>query len=292
MFAIRYQQIPLQFLFEHQATLTGLGKIGLRSLKKHKRTQQVDWQSLAPINEVIDPPSLELIDHYVRWSGAEASKYQTSIPPHMVSQWGLSFATRLLLQTNYPLSQVINQGVSLKVHGKLPREQKLLIQAKIANVDERNGLARVSVQITTGTITQPELVETVLHMAFILPHFEKTKRTETVDQKTWQHLGEWSATADDGLKFALLTGDFNPIHWITPLAKLSNFGQKVLHGFGVFARSFELLPETIQQIDIRFLKPVKLPSEHNRVETCTEQMQKYVCVVGSAGQICLMGQYS
>ncbi|USA54289.1 protein dehydratase [Acinetobacter sp. C32I] len=291
MFAIRYQQIPLQFLFEHQATLAGLGKIGLRSLKKTKAAS-VDWQSLASMNEVIDAPSHDLIEHYIQWSGAELTKYQDTIPPHMVSQWGLSFATRLLLQTHYPLSQVINQGVSLKIHGKLPRTENLMIQAKIANVDERNGLARVSVQITTGTITQPELVETVLHMAFILPHFEKTKRIETVDHKTWQHLGEWSATADDGLKFALLTGDFNPIHWITPLAKLSNFGQKVLHGFGVFARSFELLPETIQQIDIRFLKPVKLPSQHNRVETCTEQMQKYVRVVGSAGQICLMGQYS
>ncbi|ENX41221.1 MaoC/PaaZ C-terminal domain-containing protein [Acinetobacter sp. NIPH 2100] len=292
MFGIRYQQIPLHVLFEHQATLAGLGKIGLRSLKKQQQTQQTDWQSLAPINEVINPPSLELIDQYVRWSGAEASKYQTSIPPHMVSQWGLSFATRLLLQTHYPLSQVINQGVSIKVHGKIPRDQELLIQAKIANVDERNGLARVSVQITTGTIAQPELVETVLHMAFILPHFEKTKRTETIEHKTWQSLGEWSATADDGFKFALLTGDFNPIHWVGPLAKLSSFGQKVLHGFGMFARSFELLPETIQQIDVRFLKPVKLPSQHNQVEISTEPTQNYVRVVGSAGQICLMGQYS
>lgn len=66
----------------------------------------------------------------------------------------------------------------------------------------------------------------------------------------------------------------------------------MLHGFGVFARSFELLPQPIQQIDVRFLKPVKLPSEHNQVETSTEQEQKYLRVVGSAGQICLMGQYS
>ncbi|EPF87930.1 hypothetical protein GCM10025882_29910 [Acinetobacter gyllenbergii] len=291
MFAIRYQQIPLQFLFEHQATLAGLGKIGLRSLKKTKAAS-VDWQSLAPINEVIDAPSQDLIEHYIQWSGAEPGKYQDSIPSHMVSQWGLSFATRLLLQTHYPLSKVINQGVSLKIHGMIPRTEKLMIQAKIAQVDERNGLARVSVQITTGTIAEPELVEAVLHMAFILPHFEKTKRSETSDTKLWQTLGEWSTRSDDGLKFALLTGDFNPIHWITPLAKLSNFGQKVLHGFGVFARSFELLPQPIQQIDVRFLKPVKLPSEHNQVETCTEQEQKYLRVVGSAGQICLMGQYS
>ncbi|MCH7334950.1 MaoC/PaaZ C-terminal domain-containing protein [Acinetobacter sp. NIPH 2699] len=291
MFSIRYQQIPLQFLFEHQSTLAGLGKIGLRSLKK-AQVKSVDWQALAAIKEVIEPPSVELIDHYVRWSGAQADKYQDSIPPHMVSQWGLSFATRLLLQTSYPLTQVINQGVSLKIHGKIPRHEKLLIQAKISQVDERNGLARVSVQIITGTIAQPDLVEAVLHMAFILPNFEKTKRTESTDQKKWTTQGEWSTTANDGLKFALLTGDFNPIHWVGPLAKISSFGQKVLHGFGVFARSFELLPEPIQQIDVRFLKPVKLPSQYNQVETSVEQDQKFVRVVGSAGQICLMGQFS
>ncbi|WHP06293.1 MULTISPECIES: MaoC/PaaZ C-terminal domain-containing protein [Acinetobacter] len=291
MLALRYQQIPLQFLFEHQATLAGLGKIAIRSLKNTKGNQ-ADWWALAAINEVIEAPSHELVEHYVQWSGAQPHKYQDSIPPHMVSQWGLSFATRLLLQTSYPLSQVINQGVSLKIHGKIPRNEKLLIQAKIAHVDERNGLARVSVQIITGTIAQPNLVEAVLHMAFILPHFEKTKRAETTDDKNWQSLGEWSTTSDDGFKFALLTGDFNPIHWVGFLAKLSSFGQKVLHGFGVFARSFEFLPEPIEQIDVRFLKPVKLPSQANKVELAIEHDQKFIRVVGSAGQICLMGHYS
>ena len=64
-------------------------------------------------------------------------------------------------------------------------------------------------------------------MAFILPNFKKMERTEKIDQKNWKTMGEWSATADDGFKFALLTGDFNPIHWVGPLAKLSSFGQKV-----------------------------------------------------------------
>lgn len=290
MFALRYQQIPLQFLFEHKATLVGLGKIGLRSITKKKATT-LNWQSLAPITEIIDPPSAELIEHYIQWSGAALDKYKNSIPAHMVSQWGLSFATRLLLQTSYPLSQVINQGVSLTINGELPRDEKLMVQAKISQVDERNGLARVSVQIKTGTVTEPELVEAVLHMAFILPNFKKMKRTEKIDQKNWQTLGEWSATRDDGFKFALLTGDFNPIHWVGPFAKLSSFGQMVLHGFGVFARSFEFLPEPIKQIDIRFLKPVKLPSQHNQVEISAEQDQRFIRVVGSQGQICLMGQF-
>lgn len=290
MFAMRYQQIPLQFLLEHQSTLSGLAKIGLRGFKKTK-IRQVDAQSLSPIVEVIEPPSYALIDHYVLWSGAEPNKYKDTIPSHMVSQWGLAFATRLLLQTSYPLSQVINQGVSLKINGNIPRNEKLLIQAKIAKIDERNGLARVSVQIITGTVEQPALVETVLHMAFILPNFEKTKRIENTENRTWVVQGEWSTSSDDGFKFALLTGDFNPIHWVGLLAKFSSFGQKVLHGFGVFARSFEVLPEQMQQIDVRFLKPVRLPSQHNQVETSVEQDQKFVRVIGSEGQICLMGQF-
>lgn len=290
MFAIGYKQIPLQFLFEHQATLVGLGKIGFQHFKTTKTVQ--DWQALAVISEVIEPPSQELVDHYIKWCGVQNEKYQDSLPPHMVSQWGLSFATRLLLQTSYSLTQVINQGVSLKIHGKLPRHEQLLVQAKISQIDERNGLARVSVHIMTGTINQPELVETVLHMAFILSDFQKTKRMEKIDHKNWNILGKWSTTTDDGLKFALLTGDFNPIHWVGFLAKLSKFKQKVLHGFGVFSRSFELLPEPIQQIDVRFLKPVKLPSQHNQVEICSDQDQKFIRVVGSAGQICLMGQFS
>ncbi|MFU8925187.1 MaoC/PaaZ C-terminal domain-containing protein [Acinetobacter puyangensis] len=261
------QQLPISLLRHHQDTLKGLGEIALRTVKLRKPKKIIaDWQQIPAISKIIAAPDDNLVNHYIAWSGAATTRYQHNIPPHMVSQWGLSVATDLLLLTKYNLASVINQGVTLTIKGDLPRHQDLLLQAKVYSVQEQNGLARVSVQIITGTVTEPDLVETILHMAFILPDFKKSKKTSQPNELQWTDIGHWQATTHDGLKFALLTGDFNPIHWIGIVGKISTFKNKVLHGFGMLVRTYEFLPDSIHTLDVRFLKPVVLPSPKLRVE--------------------------
>ena len=69
------------------------------------------------------------------------------------------------------------------------------------------------------------------------------------------------------MQFALITGDFNPIHWSSLIGKLSGLPSKILQGFGSFARTLEQLKlDQIAQVDLRFLRPVRLPSEQLLVE--------------------------
>ena len=86
-------------------------------------------------------------------------------------------------------------------------------------------------------------------MAFLLPSFKKSKQNKVQPELDWKTQGQWYATQHDGFKFALLTGDFNPIHWISLAGKLSAFKMKVLHGFGMFVRSYEQLPLPITSIE-------------------------------------------
>jgi len=285
--------IPLRFVTLHTATIKGIGEVALRSLKLTKpKDIQADWTQIAPITAVIPAPEDALIDHYIRWSGSDPAKYRGTVPPHLVSQWGLPFATQLLLQTTFPIARVINQGVTFRIHGDLPRHEPLQVQTHLHSVQEHKGIARVTVRIVTGTVSTPDLVETDLHMAFILPGFEKSpKAQKAVDPIHWQPVGTWSASSHDGFQFALLTGDFNPIHWIGIAGKLSNFGQKVLHGFGMLARTYERLPTPIQELDIRFVKPVKLPSPTLTVETGIDPAtsEQRVRLRGPEQQIHLVG---
>ena len=254
-----------RFILAHKSTLQGLGKIALRSVGLSKSPSK-DWQQVAPVQLRIKAPDNALVDQYVAWSGAPAERYRNSIPPHMVSQWGLAPVTDLLLQTEFPLAKVINQGVTLNVLGEIPRGQDLVINAKILSVHEDYSVARIAVQVNTGTQQQPLLVETTLHMAFILPNFVKSKKSSPQSTTTWQTVGTWRATGHDGLKFALLTGDFNPIHWVALAGRFSAFGGKVLHGFGMLVRTFEQLPQPIKSMDVRFLRPVLLPSSGLQVQ--------------------------
>lgn len=211
----------------------------------------------------IAAPADALVDHYVAWSGADAQRYVDVLPPHLFSQWGIPLVTKLLLQTGYSLTGIINQGVTIAIHGQLPRHQPLCVEATLESVEEAEGKIRLAAHIRTGTVEQPALQVATLHMLLIQQSYKRRKSDlKPPVQQDWHSVGQWQADADDGFGFALLTGDFNPIHWIRAAGKRSPFRQMVLHGFGMFARSYEQLPNVaaLTEVEVRFLRPVPLPS--------------------------------
>jgi acyl dehydratase len=66
----------------------------------------------------------------------------------------------------------------------------------------------------------------------------------------------------------VLTGDFNPVHWVPPYAKMAGFKSTILHGFSTLARSIETLNNHVwsgdrrrlKTVDVRFVKPLLLPN--------------------------------
>lgn len=259
-------------LRHHGPMLRATARILLASLlpRRSRAARGGDDANAIPgttIRRVIAPPAAALVESYIAWSGA-AGRYRNELPPHMVSQWGMPLVGELLLQLPYRLTKVINQGVTLTINGPLPRGVPLALSASLQKIEEAGGRAKVTVLITTGTAQQAALVETRLHLSFILPgpRPAKTPR-DTAPETSWQTVGSWRASADDGLQFALLTGDVNPIHWCGPIARRSVFSGKVLHGFGSLVRTYEALPEgSCREIDIRFLRPVPLPSAALQVQ--------------------------
>lgn len=217
---------------------------------------------IASVARVIDAPAADLVAQYIAWSGATGG-YEGELPPHMVSQWSLPLVGELLLRMPYKLTSVINQGVGLRVNGQLPRDTPLHVSATVEQIERTPGRIKVVVAVITGTAQQPSVVEARLHMSFLLPGPRPAKAAQArPDEPQWHTVGIWHADARDGLRFALLTGDFNPIHWCAPLARRSVFRSLVLHGFGSFVRSYEILRQqgiSFGEIDVRFVKPVPLP---------------------------------
>jgi len=186
----------------------------------------------------------------------------------------LPLVGELLLRMPYRLTSVINQGVSLRVHGQLPRNVPLHVTAAVEQIEAVPGRIKVVVAVTTGTGQDPSLVEARLHMSFLLPGPRAPKAPQERNREPdWITAGLWHADARDGLRFALLTGDFNPIHWCGPLARRSVFRNLVLHGFGSFVRSYEVLAQQgvrFDEIDVRFVRPVTLPCTALSVQVAPE----------------------
>lgn len=275
------------------AALKGLGRVAWRTLLPAAGAG-LPADQVAPISRVIPAPADALVDSYVAWCGA-GGRYRDTLPPHMMSQWGIPLVTELMLQTVYPLAQVINQGVTLTVRGDLPRGQPLHLRAAVHSVEEDEGRARVSVAVTTGTAAAPDLVEAVLHMIFIKARHQKRQGSQAAaETPAWAVAGQWQADGQDGFRFAVLTGDFNPIHWIGLAGRFSAFKQKVLHGFGMFVRSYERLDTRgLSAIDVRFLRPVPLPSNLLTVEDTSPAADgwRQVRLLGAGGKVHLAGRW-
>jgi acyl dehydratase len=260
-------RIPLILALQQAPMLKLLGRIAVSSLLPG-RQPEANPAVFEPAAMTIPPPSPQLVASYLAWCGAGA-RYAQTLPPHLCSQWALSAAARIIGQSRYRLAGIINQGVTLRNNGELPRGEPLQVTARLAGLEEKDGRARLSVEFSNGTASRPDAVVGVLHTTFILSRREKPAASRKGEKAMrWTTVGTWRASANDGFKFALLTGDFNPIHWIGIAGRLSPFGRKVLHGFGMFARSYEVIAarHPIAEIDVRFLKPVPLPSGVLRVQ--------------------------
>lgn len=283
-------------LLEHLPMLKTLGKIALAA----KQHQGRNPDHFLPAVSVIPAPSEKLINAYLAWVKAPNGRYDGILPPHLFSQWALPVITEVLEQSRYALAGVLNQGCTLTLHQPLPRGQALHLRAELLSIEESEGRARLSIKQTTGTAQVPCCVEAVFHLVFITGKKAASTPRASEPETFWHTQGGWRASADDGLGFAQVTGDFNPIHWIDLAGKLSPFKQKVLHGFGMFTRSYEVLLTGLQHrglpapstVDVRFLKPVPLPSKALLVQTQDQDHSTRWRLVDAQGKLHFSGTFS
>lgn len=75
---------------------------------------------------------------------------------------------------------------------------------------------------------------------------------------------EWKLPADLGRRYALVSGDFNPIHIASLTAKAFGFPRAIAHGMWSKARAVAALGAEVSsrpvEVDVRFKAPVLLPS--------------------------------
>ena len=254
--------------------LKTLARIGFSALKPKSRATQ-NPREFDDVNVRLPAPKASLVDHYRRWcrysvTAPDNATFDTShddstIPSHMFSQFALSVCAKQLKLTRYNLSSVINQGVGVTVHQPLPAGEPLDIRCKLIDITEADCRARVQQRLYISTESAGLCTTVDFHAVFILGRNRRSKPREAVKEQLFDRLGSWTVAENDGWNFALLTGDFNPIHWVGLIAKLSPFKRKVLHGFGMFTRSWETaelaLGKPLKVLDVRFVSPAFLNNQ-------------------------------
>ena len=169
------------------------------------------------LSQVIPPRAPSLVSDYIAWCGGREDP--VGVPPHLFPQWGFPPMAKALGNLPWPMTKVINQGCRLEVNGPLPAGEPLQVTTWLASVDEDEHKVRITTRILTGTKAQPDLVVADVHAVVPLRRKKGGTKREPPTVPTDSHeIGRHALAARAGLDFALLTGDFNPIHWIPPYA--------------------------------------------------------------------------
>jgi len=219
----------------------------------------------------VRPRPRALIDDYVRHVGGDLASYRGLVPPHLFPQWVFPLQALALEGVSYPLQKVLNGGCRLEVRGPLPDDRPLEVATRLDAIDDDGRRAVLRFLATTGPAEEPEAL--VVHLNAVVPLAStKPETSGTKPEKerarvptNAQELARWRLGPRAGLDFAILTGDFNPVHWIRPYARAFGFRSTILHGFSTFARVFEglrtarrLAPRVL---DARFTRPLVLPAK-------------------------------
>ena len=262
----------------HQApVIASMGRTALTAL--YRRVTQQSAQAQIPGPEfctTIAPRSKALLKAYVRHTGGDPSAYRRTLPPHLFPQWGFALAARTLTDVDYPLQKVLNAGCRMEQNAPLPNDQPLNVRVRLESIDDNGRRAIIRQRVITETDALPNALVaymTVLGPLSKGPREKGKSRKEQSKEKprvpaAARELSYLRLSADAGLSFAKLTGDFNPVHWLTPYAKAFGFRNCILHGFGTMARAYEAIARgvlcgrahSVKMLDVSFTRPLVLPA--------------------------------
>ena len=260
--------VPWSYLRYHGPNIYGMFSQGLLSAlpggKREVRTPT------PPIRKTLDPVPADLARAYADWTGAPAQRYAGVVPPHMFCYWGMGLIAKLTGQAPYNLLSVLNQGCRVQTRELLPLGEKIEVSGYLASIENDGRRVRIACHLDAHTQSAPQGQSIDVMAAVPLKGAGKKKKPAAErKQPEFETVGSWSADADAGIDFALLTGDFNPIHTLKPLARHTPYKGCILHGFGFLTRSYEAIQNAghaIGDFDVRYVKPLPLPAPDMQVQ--------------------------
>jgi len=218
----------------------------------------------------VAPRPADLVRDYVRHCGGDPGWYRGAVPGHLFPQWGFPLLAETLRAIPYELTRVLNGGCRIELGPPLPGDEPLLLEACLEDIDDDGRRAVIRNRLTTSTASTPAAVRAWMYAVVPLGKRGGGARRERPSiPADAVEVARFRLTPRHAVDFAVLTGDFNPIHWLRPWARMAGFPSTILHGFAALAYAIEGLnrvrlsgdPHRLAAIDVKFVRPLVLPAQ-------------------------------
>jgi acyl dehydratase len=276
--------LPAQHLHRQGRVLAALGGTVLEAaLERVGLRDRAPGPPATPGPELtarVEAPAPALVRDYLRFVGGDPGAYRGTVPPHLFPQWCFPLLARTLRGLPYPLLGVMNGGCRLQVNAPLPAVGPYTVRARLEEITDDGRRVVLHQRVITETAAAPralvaDLFAIVKSGGAPSGNGDGSARTSAPARKPparvpdgARELAFWRLPADAGLRYALLTGDFNPVHWVRRYARALGHRSTILHGFATMARAHEGLTRGLlagatrglRAIDVRFTRPLVLPA--------------------------------
>ncbi len=261
--------VSARHLFQQGPMLLTLGRTALGPLARRLPLLRKPSPP-AEIVRQLPPRPAALIEDFVRECGGDSARWRGSLPPHLFPQWSLPVAAEVMGALPYPLHRMLNAGCRLELRRPIPAGEPLQVRARLGEVEADEYRAKIRGIVTTGTADDPDALEATIEGYIPLTRRPGgAKKEKQRVPETARLLEEWTLPRRAGLDFALLTGDFNPLHWVPPYARAMGFRSNILHGYAQLARALEGIvsrelggnPSRLASLEVRFTEPLVLPAK-------------------------------
>jgi acyl dehydratase len=208
--------------------------------------------------------------------------------------WGLPVALRALRGRRFPLLKLVNGGCRLQQQAPLLRDRELTVRARLMSVTSDERRTVLCQRIVTEQAGTPDALTADVYAVVRSRRPSgpaKRKPLEPLPEAA-RELEAWQLPRDAGLRFALLTGDVNPLHWLPPYARLLGYEGAILHGFAALARAHAGLGRAfgrgrVSLLDVRFVRPIPLPA---RLSLYVDGSRLFVAAKGQ--DPCMTGSFT
>ena len=168
-----------------------------------------------------------------------------------------------------------------KICRAVARAENLQLRKKGAEID-------LITELYVGDTLAWSAVTTVYSRA-AKGHGQSEARPEVPKQTDQAQSETWALPENLGRQYTKVSGDFNPIHLYAWTAKPFGFHKAIIHGMWTMAHALSKMRPNPKQVEVRFIRPVELPSNPRFSWDESEPMGRFWVTNAQTQKMCLWG---
>ncbi len=256
-----------------------MGALALTGLKKKGRTIPADFAAKSEIAGHVPAYDAALVAAFLRCTSGDASFFRLpggkiAVPPTFYVTWNMAVLAKAIVKLRLPFdfSRALHAGSEVRYGRPLHADERARFSGRVVSIDDNERRARIRFEtVITSADDGAEIFRNAMEL-HVPKAVKKTtgprpKPSEIFVSPALRALVDFSLPKDLGQRYAVVSGDFNPIHWSRTAARALGFKTLFVQGYctkaliahAVIRQLLRGASNKLQAVKVEFRKPVFLP---------------------------------